>query len=132
MVFVIMKHFLIITGMHRSGTSFLARILNVHGVYLGELEELISNEWQSRYDNPKGHWEHRKIVELAEKTLNLNKGSWHVIPTENKISENMGIEIKECLEEIIKHNSLAAGFKAARLDEDFKIFINNSHRCALS
>jgi len=36
------KPFLIITGMHRSGTSFLARALNLSGVYLGDLKSLIS------------------------------------------------------------------------------------------
>jgi len=37
-----MNPFIIITGMHRSGTSFLARALNMYGVNLGSLESLIS------------------------------------------------------------------------------------------
>ena len=36
-----MNPFIIITGMHRSGTSFLARALNLYGVHLGNLE----SEW---------------------------------------------------------------------------------------
>jgi len=53
--------FLLITGMHRSGTSFLARALNLYGVNLGNLESLLSHEWKSLKDNPRGHWENKKI-----------------------------------------------------------------------
>ncbi|MCH6574588.1 MAG: hypothetical protein IH795_05200 [Bacteroidetes bacterium] len=62
-----MKHFLLITGMHRSGTSFLVRALNLNGVYLGELDSLLSHEWKAFDDNPRGHWEHKKIYELQKK-----------------------------------------------------------------
>ena len=110
-----MKPFLIITGMHRSGTSFLARALNLCGVYLGELENLTSHELAPFEDNLRGHWENKKILELTEKTLNYNKLSWHDIPTNMKITDDIGNEIKECATELLKHNWLAAGFKDPRI-----------------
>ena len=45
------KPFVIILGMHRSGTSFLARSLNLCGVYLGKSSSFISSEWNPAPDN---------------------------------------------------------------------------------
>lgn len=59
--------FLLITGMHRSGSSFLARALNLYGVKLGELNSLLSHEWKAHQDNQRGHWENKKIFELEKK-----------------------------------------------------------------
>jgi Uncharacterized protein conserved in bacteria len=42
------KPFLLITGMHRSGTSFAARAFNLMGVYMGDLGSLLSHEWNYR------------------------------------------------------------------------------------
>ena len=56
-----MGPFLFITGMHRSGTSFLARALNLSGVYLGELDSLMSHDWVYYDENKRGHWEDKKI-----------------------------------------------------------------------
>jgi len=70
------RPFLVITGMHRSGTSFLARALNLAGVNLGELESLTSNDWKFYRDNVRGHWENKKILALTNQTLSSNKGSW--------------------------------------------------------
>jgi len=50
--------------MHRSGTSFLSRALNLSGVYLGELDSLVSNEWNFLEDNLKGHWENNKKIRI--------------------------------------------------------------------
>ena len=85
-----MKPFLVITGMHRSGTSFLARALNLAGVNLGDLESLLSHEWRAFADNPRGHWENKKIYELSEKTLMHSKGSWHMIPKKLLLPSKQG------------------------------------------
>ena len=45
-----MRPFVLMTGMHRSGTSFLSRALNLAGVHLGSLESLTSNEWRFQDD----------------------------------------------------------------------------------
>ena len=53
----------LVLGMHRSGTSALARGLEMLGVYLG-------NDFLSpQPDNPTGYWEDRNIYELNERLL---------------------------------------------------------------
>jgi len=110
-----MKPFLIITGMHRSGTSFLVRALNLSGVYLGELESLISNQWKAKKDNPKGHWENKKFLELTEKTLSFSKGSWHEIPEKISINNEITKELKRQIKNLMQYPSLASGFKDPRI-----------------
>lgn len=50
----------LITGMHRSGTSMIARLLNLCGLYLGEQGEFID----PKPDNPRGFWEHLLFLQL--------------------------------------------------------------------
>ena len=57
----------IITGMHRSGTSMLTRMLNVLGVELGE--PLVPPS----YDNPKGFWENRVFQGVNIRLLQWTK-----------------------------------------------------------
>src|SRR5688572_12078071 len=61
-----------ILGMHRSGTSLLARMLNLIGVYLGSEHALM----QPSDANPKGYWEHNDIVSINDAILNRHGGSW--------------------------------------------------------
>jgi len=110
-----MKPFVIISGMHRSGTSFLVRALNLHGLYLGDLDSLISHEWKPRKDNPKGHWENKQILELAEKTLSDNNGIWDKPPKKIIFDKKIGEKIKECTSKLIDNSILAGGFKDPRL-----------------
>jgi hypothetical protein len=63
---------LIVLGMHRSGTSALARVLNLMGCYAGD--ESAFNPTQP--DNPKGYWERRDVWALNERTLALLSASW--------------------------------------------------------
>ncbi len=58
-----------ILGMHRSGTSLLARILNLLGVDLGPEAHLVS----PAAANPKGFWEHRPIVKVNQAIFNRLK-----------------------------------------------------------
>ena len=54
-----------VCGMHRSGTSVIARLLNMLGVYFGpEGSGLAANA-----DNPKGFWERADIVALNDAIL---------------------------------------------------------------
>jgi lipopolysaccharide biosynthesis protein len=69
-----------ITGMHRSGTSMIARLLNLCGVYLGPESDLIS----PADDNPEGFWENKNFLDLNEEILALFGGSWDTVPTLNK------------------------------------------------
>ncbi|MCD6375116.1 MAG: glycosyltransferase, partial [Caldisericaceae bacterium] len=72
---------LIISGMHRSGTSLLARALNQLGVYLGPQEKLIP----AAEDNPEGFWEHIGFLKINEELLYNFGGAWDFIP---KFPEN--------------------------------------------
>ena len=60
-----------IAGMHRSGTSMVAKLLQVCGVCLGPEEEL-------GYDSSNGepHYENVRFVALNDKILNRLGGSW--------------------------------------------------------
>ena len=110
-----MKPFLIILGMHRSGTSFLARALNLGGVNLGDLDSLISHEWKPYADNPRGHWENKKIYELSEKTLKQSKGSWYKVPKKITVDKKTGAEITNCTKQLQENAIFASGFKDPRI-----------------
>ena len=61
-----------ITGMHRSGTSLIARMLNLVGVTLGSTDRLMP----AHDDNPKGYWENMDIVEINDEVLAMFGGTW--------------------------------------------------------
>src|SRR5260370_25326723 len=61
-----------ITGMHRSGTSMVAKLLYLSGLYLGPENELIP----ATPDNPDGHWENAQFIELNDEILNELGGGW--------------------------------------------------------
>jgi len=65
-----------IAGMHRSGTSMIARLLNLCGVYLGPDAEMSA----SAFDNEAGFWENRKFVRLNEDALAQLGGGWDLPP----------------------------------------------------
>lgn len=54
---------LLVLGMHRSGTSALTRLLNLHGAALGD--DLLP----AGHDNPSGFWELREAVAIHERLL---------------------------------------------------------------
>lgn len=60
-----------IIGMHRSGTSMVARLLNLIGVYLGPDEQLEGPD----EGNPVGHFEHKGFLEIDQKLLSIFGGS---------------------------------------------------------
>ncbi|MBV8222572.1 MAG: sulfotransferase [Candidatus Eremiobacteraeota bacterium] len=60
----------VILGMHRSGTSAVARGLQALGVYLG------NDFLDAQPENPTGYWEDRRIVDLNERALKLLHLKW--------------------------------------------------------
>jgi len=101
--------------MHRSGTSFLVRALNLAGVNLGTLESLTSHEWKFYHDNVRGHWENKKVLSLTKQTLSSNKGSWDNPPQKTTVNKKLGKEIVNAINELMEPNSLAGGFKDPRI-----------------
>jgi hypothetical protein len=65
-----------IAGMHRSGTSMVARILRDAGLYLGAEDELMP----PGIDNPEGYWEHADLVALNDAVLAELGGAWDLPP----------------------------------------------------
>ncbi len=87
----------VITGMHRSGTSFSASLLQSAGLYIGQ--RLIG----PRKDNVKGFFESMDFVEFHEMVLrsqNLNHIGW-------TLQEKINVEDNyvEKAKEIISKNS---------------------------
>jgi GT2 family glycosyltransferase len=58
--------------MHRSGTSMVAKLLYLSGLYLGPEEELLP----ATPDNLDGHWENIHFIELNDEILNEFGGGW--------------------------------------------------------
>lgn len=66
-----------IAGMHRSGTSMIARVLNQCGLSLGPADKLLpANE-----NNQDGYWEHRDFFRLNKAILRAFHGGWDFPPT---------------------------------------------------
>ncbi len=71
-----MAHVICILGMHRSGTSAISRIVSLLGVQLGPPGALL----EPQLDNPKGYWEHSRIVQINDEILSRFGGMWNVPP----------------------------------------------------
>lgn len=65
-----------VLGAQRSGTSLVARALNILGVDLGST----CNLQEPDPSNPKGFWEHRLIRKINEEVLLAYDGSWSSPP----------------------------------------------------
>ena len=65
---------IIVVGMHRSGTSLAAAILEQLGVYFGQ--ELLSPMQEV---NEKGFWEHRRVVDAHERLLHALGRKWYSV-----------------------------------------------------
>ena len=61
-----------ILGMHRSGTSTIARAINLLGVYLGDEAKMMP----STPDNAEGYWEHLEIHDLHKRLLARLERGW--------------------------------------------------------
>jgi hypothetical protein len=70
-----------VAGMHRSGTSMVARVLAECGVYLGEERDLLG----AGEGNPLGHFEHQEFIRLNEEVLAVLGGAWDVPPPRHAV-----------------------------------------------
>lgn len=65
-----------ITGMHRSGTSLVARALHAAGLWLGR-----EDEWMpAQADNPEGFFEHLALVRTSDALLDAADSAWDAPP----------------------------------------------------
>ena len=65
-----------VTGMHRSGTSMVTRLLNLCGVYLGDERDLLP----PNPDNSEGYWENSHFMLLNDEILSVLGGGWDYPP----------------------------------------------------
>jgi hypothetical protein len=122
--------FFLILGMHRSGTSFLARALNVSGVYLGKLSTLISHSGVKTVENPKGHWESRNFLELSKKIFEENDLYLDTIPKKIICSEKIKGEFENEVKNIVSGQAFSSGVKDPRLvlfvEQIYDVFPENT------
>lgn len=74
---------LIVTGMHRSGTSMIAGVLQLCGAHLG------NNLLSGKRDNPNGHFEDKDFVRLNDVILKWNGGTWDNPPKKVPIPKDL-------------------------------------------
>ncbi|HEX2281191.1 MAG TPA: sulfotransferase, partial [Thermomicrobiales bacterium] len=65
-----------IVGMHRSGTSMVAKLLQRAGLSLGEEADLMP----PAEENPEGFYEHLQFVKLNDEVLNVAGAGWDCPP----------------------------------------------------
>ncbi len=75
---------IVVTGMHRSGTSCITGLLNKCGYPLGTSHKLL-NDNVPQYDNQKGHFENLAVVNINDAILNEAGGSWDAPPAREAI-----------------------------------------------
>ena len=63
---------IVVLGMHRSGTSLLAQVIEALGAYAGRPDELAPPDMF----NPTGYWEHKAVVQLDTAILDELDASW--------------------------------------------------------
>src|SRR5688572_6234943 len=61
-----------IAGMHRSGTSMVARLLQSCGLNLGQESDLAP----AKPDNPDGFWENTNFVDINDEVLSSIGAGW--------------------------------------------------------
>ena len=59
------KTFIFIIGMHRSGTSLVANLLEKAGIFLGESDDLLPPNFDNRY----GFYEHKDFLKINDRVL---------------------------------------------------------------
>jgi hypothetical protein len=65
-----------VSGMHRSGTSMVARVLASCGLWLGPESRLMP----ARQDNPEGFFENLDMVKISDQLLDRFAGGWDTPP----------------------------------------------------
>ena len=109
---------IIVLGMHRSGTSALARILNLMGVYFGG--EHVSTGRSD--ENVKGFWERRDVRDLNDDMLFNSRCDWDCVTN---------FALDQVPEETKSGYAVAAGDIVLNLDAHRPWFIKEPRLCLL-
>lgn len=76
-----MSEQIVVLGMHRSGTSVVALILNALGVNMGD------DTLEAGASNPFGHEEDRDFFDLNKRFLARAKGAWDFPPSKSRLDQ---------------------------------------------
>jgi hypothetical protein len=81
---------ILILGMHRSGTSATARLINMMGAYFAPEGMALP----AKPDNPKGFWERRDVLHFNDELLKLQGCQWNQLASwdfakASQVPENM-------------------------------------------
>ncbi len=105
--------------MHRSGTSVLARFLNMMGVYFGPEDIGIG----ASHENPKGFWERKDVRKLNDYVLHSLSCDWNIVSKFN---------LENISPETIQDFSKEAEKIVLNLDAHRPWFIKEPRMCLLS
>jgi len=87
----------LVLGMHRSGTSVLARTLNLLGIAIGDNESLLPAH---PTDNPSGYWERSDIVACHDEFLAAGGYSWSRVAGFS--APDLGLAARQALEKRLR------------------------------
>jgi hypothetical protein len=89
-----------IAGMHRSGTSMTARLLNLVGVHLGASDELL----EATADNPAGYWENKQFVDVNDTVLAALGAGWDCPPPADAVRSSLPalVDERQVAEELVE------------------------------
>lgn len=108
---------LVVLGMHRSGTSFLVRALNLAGLWLGSEDHLYTVEGRAGIGNPKGNYENTASVSINDAILANSGGAWYNPPRNLVVTpgdlSNMQ-QLAESLEKDMPQGFIRWGWKDPR------------------
>lgn len=71
---------IIVTGMHRSGTSMVAGVLYHLGVYMGDDLMIDDIDQGQTKEQPCGYYEDREFMRINDTILQKSKGAWNRVP----------------------------------------------------
>ncbi|MBS0488142.1 MAG: sulfotransferase [Proteobacteria bacterium] len=89
----------LVLGMHRSGTSVLARTLNLLGIAVGDNESLLPAH---PTDNPSGYWERSDIVACHDEFLAAGGYSWSRVAGFS--ASDLGLAVRQALEKRLRQS----------------------------
>lgn len=95
----------VVLGMHRSGTSLTARLLQDMGWYLGEAADLLG----PREDNPEGFFERADVQVLNDTVLERLDASWDAPPGPEEFGPLLDSRLEKELDELLSSLRAAAG-----------------------
>lgn len=94
---------IIILGMHRSGTSMVARLVNMLGAYMGPERATLEHR-SGRLDphNARGHWERADVMDINNAILHAAGARWDMPKASRPLQlQTLPVELQQKLELLI-------------------------------